>query len=182
MLPEIYCDIFSEKYGYTFQNKLHILSALDKTSDNFRRLEFLGDAVLRFVVTEYFVNMYDGIPDKYNTYGNGNGLINDIRDTITRNKTLSLTFDKIGLIDLVVFKFEEEDTTKKKKTTRKIKSDYVEAILGAVYLDSHDLSLIWQFVVEWIIKTGASEESGDMSGCTERNLRIKKSRKENNKK
>jgi len=57
---------FLEKYGITLKNEKNLLEALTHTSysnehdcQNYERLEFLGDAVLELITSEYFYKMND---------------------------------------------------------------------------------------------------------------------------
>ncbi len=60
-------EAIEEKYGYTFDDKDLLVKAFVHPSlfaeknDNYQRLEFLGDAVLQMVVSDY---MYRVDPDQ----------------------------------------------------------------------------------------------------------------------
>lgn len=66
-------ELFEKKIGYTFSNKDILLLAFTHSSfaneqkkcnhENNERLEFLGDAVLDMVVSEYMYRIYPEMPE-----------------------------------------------------------------------------------------------------------------------
>lgn len=91
---------------------------------NNQRLEFLGDAVLSFVVAEYLYNNYQ---DK------AEGELTKIRARVVCEKSLLNVADKINLGKYVLLgKGEEMSGGRKRKS---ILADTVEAVIGAIYLD-----------------------------------------------
>lgn len=93
-------------------------------SDNNQRLEFLGDAVLNFIVAEY---LYKNYPQK------GEGELTKIRAKVVCEKALLNVAKTINLGDyLLLGKGEEMSGGRKRKS---ILADTVEAVIGAVYLD-----------------------------------------------
>jgi ribonuclease III len=96
----------------------------EKRANTNERLEFLGDAVLGFIVTEY---LFDVFPEK------SEGVLTEYKSILVSRKILG----QIGRqIDLGLFLFlgqgEERSGGRKR---RSIISNAVEAVLGAVYLD-----------------------------------------------
>lgn len=91
---------------------------------NNQRLEFLGDAVLSFVVAEYLYNSYR---DK------AEGELTKIRARVVCEKSLLNVAGKINLGKYVLLgKGEEMSGGRKRKS---ILADTVEAVIGAIYLD-----------------------------------------------
>ena len=91
---------------------------------NNQRLEFLGDAVLSFVVAEYLYNNYQ---DK------AEGELTKIRARVVCEKSLLNVARKMNLGNYVLLgKGEEMSGGRKRKS---ILADTVEAIIGAIYLD-----------------------------------------------
>ncbi len=88
------------------------------------RLEFLGDAVLELVVTDYLYKKY---PKKHE------GDLTAYRSALVNTNSLSRVADHIGINEyLILSKGEAKDTGRARAI---ILADAVEAIIGAVYLD-----------------------------------------------
>lgn len=87
------------------------------------RLEFLGDAVLEIVVTEYL----------YNSFPNPEGELTNWRAALVKAETLSQIGDDLGINDfLLLSKGEAKDIGRARQY---ILANTVEAIIGAIYLD-----------------------------------------------
>lgn len=114
--PEI-----EERLGYTFKNKQLLKTALTLASadpnDNNQTMEFFGDAILEFLVSE---KIYD---DK-----KSEGELTERRKLFVSDKALTPVSKKLGL-DKFFIK-SPHDTVLKKS----IPSAY-EAVLAAIYLD-----------------------------------------------
>lgn len=96
----------------------------DMGLDHNERLEFLGDAVLELVVTEYL----------YKTYKNPEGELTSWRAALVNAESLARIAKKI---DLNGFLFLSRGEAKDKGKARDaILANTVEAIIGAIYLDS----------------------------------------------
>lgn len=88
------------------------------------RLEFLGDAVLELVVTEYL----------YKNYKNPEGELTNWRASLVNAKMLAEVTKKLGVEEfLFLSKGEEKDTNSKARSY--ILANTFEAIIGAIYLD-----------------------------------------------
>jgi ribonuclease III len=89
------------------------------------RLEFLGDAVLEIVVTEYLYNEFPETPE---------GDLTNWRASLVNSKMLALIAKEMGLEDyLYLSKGESRD--KDSKARQYILANAVEALIGAVYID-----------------------------------------------
>ncbi len=116
--------------NYTFKNKnllkkalTHRSSVRHKTDSN-ERLEFLGDAVLELVVTEYLIEKYSNIDE---------GVLSKIRAASVNTNTLSLVAKKIEIYKyLFVGKSEQKEGIIYNKS---ILENTFEALIGAIYLD-----------------------------------------------
>lgn len=88
------------------------------------RLEFLGDAVLELVVTEYL----------YLHYENPEGELTTWRSALVNGDSLAVIAQEIGVEPyLYLSKGEEKDANSKAR--RYILANAMEAIIGAMYLD-----------------------------------------------
>jgi ribonuclease-3 len=125
---------FEEISGITFKNKELLRRAFTHRSflnenrgaesSHNERLEFLGDAVLELMVTEY---LYDKYPDS------NEGDLTAYRASLVNAITLSEAAQKINVNDfLLLSKGEAKDTGKARQY---ILANTMEAIIGAIYLD-----------------------------------------------
>lgn len=87
------------------------------------RLEFLGDAVLELIVTEYL----------FRNYQNPEGEMTNWRAALVNAQSLSETASRLGFADyLLLSRGEAKDTGKARQY---ILADTLEAFLGALYLE-----------------------------------------------
>jgi len=87
------------------------------------RLEFLGDAVLELVVTEYL----------YNNYKNPEGELTSWRAALVNGENLAIISKKLGVEEfLMMSKGEAKDTGRARQY---LMANAMEAIIGAIYLD-----------------------------------------------
>ena len=128
------------KLNYTFANKALLQQAFTHssygnafdTSDN-ERMEFVGDAILGYIVTEYLFAHY---PDKTA------GQLSAMKSRIVSADGLRPTVDKLLLLDHLRIANDEFSV----KNSRKIAANLFEAILAAIYLDG-GLSPAREFVL-----------------------------------
>lgn len=115
------------KLAYTFQNNELLTLALTHRSaekQHNQRLEFLGDAVLGFVVAESLYQLYPDAPE---------GDLSQLRAALVNRETLSELARRLGLGDLLVLGQGERKSGGQQRDS--ILCDAMEALLGAVYLD-----------------------------------------------
>ncbi len=121
------------KISISFNNKDLLLQALTHRSylnekpdwrlDHNERLEFLGDAVLELVVTEYL----------YNNYPNPEGDLTSWRAALVNAIMLSRISEKIDLNSYILLsRGEARDTGRARQY---ILANAIEAVIGAIYLD-----------------------------------------------
>lgn len=105
------------------------------------RLEFLGDAVLELVVTEYL----------YNNFDNEEGELTTWRSALVNGDSLSEVASELGVEPyLYLSKGEEKDSNSKARRT--ILADAMEAVIGAIYNDFG-----WDAAKEFILRTVVSK-------------------------
>ena len=92
--------------------------------ENNERLEFLGDAVLELVVTEF---LYQNYPKK------SEGELTNWRAALVNAKMLSEVAGKLGFNDFILLSHGEEKETGKARNY--ILANTFEAFVGALYLD-----------------------------------------------
>jgi len=89
------------------------------------RLEFLGDAVLELVVTEYL----------YNNYPNPEGELTNWRASLVNAKMLSETAKELDLDKYLYLSKGEAKESVDSKARQYILANAFEAMVGAIYLD-----------------------------------------------
>lgn len=116
---------------------------------NNQRLEFLGDAVLNFVVADYlFINYQD----------KAEGELTKIRAKVVCEKALVNLARTINLGDyLLLGKGEEMSGGRKRKS---ILADTFEAVIGAIYLDQ-GFEAVKAFIIKHLDKSIQEAASGD---------------------
>jgi len=121
------------KLGIHFKNRDLLLEALTHRSylnerpdwhlDHNERLEFLGDAVLELIVTEYL----------FKNYKDPEGILTAWRAALVNSTMLAEISKKLGLNDYVLLsQGERKDNGRARQY---ILANALEAIIGAVYLD-----------------------------------------------
>lgn len=121
--------------GYSFKNKELLKLAMTHSSyanehnnsklENNERLEFLGDAVLELTVSSFLYNEYKNVNE---------GELTKTRASMVCEPTLFLCAQDINLSDFILLGKGEEATGGRKRPS--IVSDAMEALIGAIYLDS----------------------------------------------
>jgi ribonuclease III len=109
--------------SYTYENKLSAV-------DNYERLEYLGDAVLKLVVSEY---LFERFPD----YREGE--LTKIRAVVVSDAKLAEIAKTIGLGAYIIFGSSEAKSGGRKKVSNLACA--FEALLGAMYLDGKILEV-----------------------------------------
>ena len=113
--------------GYTFKNEAHLRLALThpstKLPDN-QRLEFLGDAVLEFCVSDMLYRKYPNLHE---------GELTARRAALVCERTLSALAMSLDLGSVLVMGHGEEQTGGRKKPS--ILADAMEAVFAAIYVD-----------------------------------------------
>ena len=127
----------SEKIGYAFNDAAYLENAVTHSSyanemrsrgiayPSNERLEFLGDAVLQIVISEY---LYENFKNK------SEGTLTKMRQNLVCEKTLSRIAASIDLgVYLNIGRGEEQNGCRMRP---KVLADALEAIIGAIYMDS----------------------------------------------
>ncbi len=134
--PPESCDLagLQQKLGYNFNSIDHLVHALTHKSyahehklENNERLEFLGDAILQFVISDHLMSNYPELPE---------GMLSKFRAVLVSENGLSNLARKISLGQYILIGKGEEVTGGREKSS--ILSDTLEAIFCAIFLDSKE--------------------------------------------
>lgn len=140
---------FQNKIGYEFKDENLLKQALTHSSyanekrmkalsDN-ERLEFLGDAVLEMISSEFLYLNYKELPE---------GDLTRLRASMVCEPTLAYCAREIALGDYV-FLGKGEDMTGG-RDRKSVLSDAMEAVIGAIFLDG-GFSAAKEFILKYIM-------------------------------
>lgn len=135
-LPEIKESLgkLEERLGVVFRDRAHLLTAIthrsylnehrEATQEHNERFEFLGDAVLELVVTDFLFHKYPAKPE---------GELTAIRAALVNTVSIADAATKLDINDfLLLSKGEGRDTGRARQY---ILANTFEAIVGGIYLD-----------------------------------------------
>lgn len=88
------------------------------------RLEFLGDAILSFLTSQFLYETYPDYPE---------GILTNIRSSLVKTTTLSTIAKSLNLGELLFVSHGEEASGG--RTNQSLLADVFEALLGALFLD-----------------------------------------------
>lgn len=138
-----------DKIGYSFKNERILSHALthssyanekhwDKTRCN-ERLEFLGDAVLELLSSDFLFRNFPTMPE---------GEMTKLRASLVCEPTLAFCAEDISLGEYLYLGKGEDLTGGRKRPS--VVSDAMEAMIGAIYLDG-GLANAKEFVLRFIL-------------------------------
>lgn len=125
----------SQSIGCVFKNEDLLLEAITHSSysnemkinrrNHYERLEFLGDACLELISSEY---LYAKYPDS------SEGVLSKKRASMVCEQSLAMCARNMNLNEYIFFGKGEENSGGRERDS--ILADVTEAILGAIYLDA----------------------------------------------
>lgn len=134
MLEGYTLEILEERIGYWFHDKALLKQALTHSSftneqrinkaKNYERLEFLGDAVLELVSSEFLYKEHESVPE---------GELTKMRASMVCEPALAFCARDLELGQFMRLGRGEESTGGRERDS--ITSDAMEAVIGAIYLD-----------------------------------------------
>ncbi|KAJ3069478.1 hypothetical protein HDU98_007453 [Podochytrium sp. JEL0797] len=148
------------RLGYTFRDSKWAIQAMTHSSyvsqtKSYETLEFLGDAVLDWIVMQYLFTTYSDLePDK----------LSELRQAAVNNESFCRLAVSIGLHELVLHTLPsipmhiasylhhltqpgvmESDPLEAEQEGAKMLGDLFEAVVGAVYIDAgYSVHAVWQ--------------------------------------
>ena len=143
-----YIEKLEEKIGVRFKDRALLNKAFvhrsylnenQAANESNERLEFLGDAVLELVITEYL----------YGKYQKNEGELTAIRSALVRGKHLSEIADELNLYECLFLSIGERKSSEKARGL--ILANALEALIGAMYLDQ-GYDIVEKFIIEYIAK------------------------------
>lgn len=128
----------SKLFEQAFTHRSYLNEAREKLSSN-ERLEFLGDSILSFVVSNYLFNKYSDFDE---------GTLTNIRSLLVNTKNLALVSKELNFGSLLKLSKGEEES--KGRQNQSLLADCFEAFVGALYLDQ-GLEAISKFIEESLL-------------------------------
>jgi ribonuclease-3 len=133
MLVTPYQDFARENLGFEFSDIQLLITALThrsyvnehkkSVSEHNERLEFLGDAVLELVVTDYL----------FKNFTEQEGILTSWRAALVRTESIGAAGDKLGYEPLVRMSRGEKQGSDRAR--QQILANAFEAVIGAIYLE-----------------------------------------------
>lgn len=128
-----YQDFAKTNLGFEFKNLDLLITALTHRSyvnehkksvtQHNERLEFLGDAVLELVVTDYL----------YNNFSEPEGILTSWRSSLVRTESIGAAGDALGYEPLLRMSRGEKNGSSRAR--QQILANAFEAVIGAIYLE-----------------------------------------------
>ena len=133
MDKSLYTAFAKDVLGISFNEIQYLITAFTHRSylnehrktvhEHNERLEFLGDAVLELVVTEYL----------YSNYNEPEGILTNWRSALVRTESISAAASRLGFEPLLRLSRGEKRGTDRARA--QILANCFEAVIGAIYLD-----------------------------------------------
>ncbi len=149
IIEEKQMELLEERIGYRFQDKSLLRQALTHSSfaneqkinrwDDYERIEFLGDAVLELVSSEYLFRANPRLSE---------GELTKMRSSMVCEPALAYCARDLSLGEFIYLGRGEEATGGRKRDS--ITSDVMEALIGAIYLDG-GLSCARAFIDRFVL-------------------------------
>lgn len=135
-------EICENNIGYSFKNKNLLKEALTHTSYAYEnkvksneRLEYLGDSILEFVISEYLFLKYNNLSE---------GEMTKVRANVVCEDSLYEIAKRHNFSDFLLLGKSEKHSRNSKKA---IMADSVEAVIAAIFLDS-DIEYAKKFIID----------------------------------
>lgn len=131
-------DVLENDIKYQFIDRDLLLAALTHCSfgsNNYERLEFLGDSVLSVIISKYLYSNFDNLSE---------GELSRIRSNLVNQKTLSTIAIKLELHKYVLVGRAE----KYGNQNPSILADVMESLIAAIFLDSGSIERVNEIVLE----------------------------------
>ena len=143
-------DVLEDRIGYRFRNRYLLECALTHTSfaneqkiqtfKDYERIEFLGDAVLEMISSDFLFREY---PEKKE------GELTKLRASLVCEPALAYCARDLSLGAFIRLGRGEEASGGREKDS--IISDVMEALIGAMYLDSGGIEAPRHFILTFIL-------------------------------
>jgi ribonuclease-3 len=161
MLDDQELDAFESRLGYRFRDRSQLEMALTHrswvnekdTGQNYERVEFLGDAVLGLLTSEWLYERHPGAPE---------GRLSKMKSYVVSEPVLARWARDLGLGEALRLGVGEDRSGGRSKPS--LLADALEAVLGVMYLES-GLGSVKSVLEPLLVQTlGADLENADTAG------------------
>lgn len=142
-------EVFQERIGYHFRNPDYLMTALTHSSyaneytlhkiEYNERMEFLGDAVLEVICSDFLFRNYPEMPE---------GRMSRKRASLVCEPTLAYCARELDLGDYLLLGHGEDLGGGRNRDS--ILSDALEAVIGAIYLDG-GIEQAKKFIMDFVL-------------------------------
>ena len=150
-------EVIEKSIGYVFKDKellkkafIHTSYAYDNKLLSNEKLEFLGDAILEFVISQYLYHNYPKLKE---------GEMTKVRAQVVCESSLHQVAMQHNFSDFLYMGKSEINVSGCKRPA--VLADSVEAIIAAIFLDSNDIEVVKNFILE-NLKASIEEASEDV--------------------
>ncbi|MBN2068203.1 MAG: ribonuclease III [Opitutales bacterium] len=140
-------DAFEKRVGYTFTDKALLGTSLThpsyiqqdpKLKEHNQRLEFLGDAALSLLLADKLFRSMPKVRE---------GSLTRNRSALAKGDHLANLARELGIPEVLLMSEAEERNDGRNRDS--ILEDALEALIGAIYLDSNDWTTTQKVVLNW---------------------------------
>lgn len=124
-----------------FTHRSYINEHKKTVGEHNERLEFLGDAVLELVVTEYL----------YNNFSEPEGILTNWRSSLVRTESISAAASREGFASLLRLSRGERKAGSERAREQILANTY-ESVIGAIYLDQ-GYEIACEFITRTLLPT-----------------------------
>jgi len=152
-----------EILNYSFQNKKILKEALTHSSINnkisYERLEFLGDSIISFFISEYLFTNYKS----------------DNEELLSKKRAQLINKKYISKISKSLKFYKYISLNANIIISDRIHCDIYESLIGALYVDSKDINKIKDFIYNTLIDTGMEfqdiiDYKGEIINCYNKSI------------
>ncbi len=136
-------EVLEKEIGYIFKNKNLLKNALTHTSyayenkvKSYERLEYLGDSILEFISSKYLFENFEKLSE---------GEMTKVRAYAVCEDSLYKIALEHNFSDFLYLGRSEKMSNTNKKA---ILADSVEAVIAAMYLDSNNIEIVQDFILQ----------------------------------
>ncbi len=150
-----------KKIGYVFNDKRILVEAFTHSSYanenadlSYERLEFLGDSILGFVISNFLFKQYSNEDE---------GFLTKTKASIVSGKSLAKAMTEMGLIEHL--RTAQGSIEEEVKVSDNIKEDLFEALIGAIFIDSENYleceKFIFRHLAKFLVTDYLDNKNGD---------------------
>jgi ribonuclease-3 len=115
-------------------------NCLELQEVSYETMEFLGDSILGYIICEYIYKRYTLI------YNQDEGFLTRLKNRLVNGETLAYIADKLNFNKYLIIS-KHIDDNHNGRNNKNILEDSFEAFIGAIYLDTNDISLVKEFLI-----------------------------------